>query len=109
VVEYVLPQLLLAWLMKQSDYDGIRYFSTRQGARPLNLLGMNFVIPARRSAPKGLCTRLCELFEATPPISWQLSKVVPPLASGAKRAPNASMDSSRAGFGLWEVSTLRVH
>jgi hypothetical protein len=89
VVEYVVPQLLLSWLIEEGEYDGIRYFSTKLSGRPYQLLGVNFVFPAKEIASTGYCARLSKIFEMSPPISWQLAKVVPapPATNPAPNGP----------------------
>jgi hypothetical protein len=97
VVEYVIPQLLLSWLMEEGEYDGIRYFSTKPSGVPYQLLGVNFVFPAREIASIGYCARLREIFEMSPPISWQLARAVPAPAA-TKSAPNGPPGRSSGKF-----------
>lgn len=72
--EYIVPQLILEWLLAGGQCKGIRYFSTRVPAdnteiRPCS----NFAFPATNptNSPTGYCPELKDLFELTMPILWQ--------------------------------------
>jgi len=86
VVEYVVPQLLLRWLVrtvregKKDRLDGIRYFSTHIEEHEANLAGMNYVFPAQKRGKVGFCPQLREKFHLTHPTSWQLAtaEITPP-------------------------------
>jgi hypothetical protein len=78
VYEYIVPQMILQWLMGQDDCDGIRYFSTRflpeeAVVRPT----ANYVFPAvHGSGPQtGYSARLKALFELTDPMLWGPGKI----------------------------------
>lgn len=72
--EYIIPQLLLQWIAKQEDIDGVCYFSTHVDgiSRRDPWLPCNFVFPAKHIRPTGRCLHLRELFRMTAPQSWQL-------------------------------------
>jgi hypothetical protein len=75
--EYTIPQILLQWITREHDYDGICYFSTHvprvtNDPRPV----CNFIFPARDVKPKGRCPRLRDLFKLTEPYSWQLLRAI---------------------------------
>lgn len=69
--EYLLPQLLLQWIRKSAEFDGIRYASTRIKGSSWRGTS-NYVFPAVHSFDRGFCSRLQELFGSTEPIGWQL-------------------------------------
>jgi hypothetical protein len=76
VYEYIVPQMILQWIMRNQEWDGIRYFSSRyQGT-----LGgtCNYVFPAVRGIgpPTGHSQELKDMFEMTDPVVWG------PLTSG---------------------------
>lgn len=79
VVEYVVPQLLLRWLVRRmrdggaDQLDGIRYFSTHIEDHNVGLAGMNYVFPAQTRSTAGFCTQLKAKFHMTPPTSWQIA------------------------------------
>jgi len=48
VYEYIIPQMILQWIMGRTDCDGIRYFSTRWVPSPDAIIRpANFVFPAK--------------------------------------------------------------
>jgi len=78
VPEYVIPQLLLQWVQSESDFDGIRYFSTRiaqyvDDPRPT----ANYVFPVRTSGQTGFCEELSRKFLLSRPMSWQILESFP--------------------------------
>ena len=71
VVEYVLPQFLLAWLSESDAFVGLRYFSSRVVRPPAAALAaLNFVFPARQVTRDGFSPHLVSLFELTEPVHW---------------------------------------
>jgi len=71
--EYILPQMLLQWVMNIGMVDGIRYFSARMPSKGLHVIAhSNCVFPALLSAKKGHCDQLRQKFTLTEPISWEL-------------------------------------
>ena len=76
-VEYVVPQLLLRWIMNPPEgwerIDGLRYFSTRVNHRDVGLHGTNYVFPAGSPDPDGVCRRLRRMFTLTEPENWQVA------------------------------------
>jgi hypothetical protein len=67
-VEYVVPQLLLRWVVRSPDYDGIRYFSTHVQDYRAFTRGMNFVFPTRSNARAGICPTLAAKLLLTEPV-----------------------------------------
>lgn len=72
--EYIVPQLILEWLVAGNQCRGIRYFSTRTAPGTTEVRACsNFAFPA--SSPtnwiNGHCPQLKDLFELTMPILWR--------------------------------------
>jgi hypothetical protein len=77
IIEYVLPQLLLRWILDNKDVDGIRYFSTHLTHEAIGLGATNYVVPSRtaatsKPAASQQCPQLRSLFEMTLPQNWEL-------------------------------------
>jgi hypothetical protein len=73
VPEYIVPQMILQWLMVNSDCDGIRYFSTQFNPDPTHLgRTINYVFPAVHGddTREGYSGKLKGLFELTAPVVW---------------------------------------
>lgn len=73
VHEYIVSQIILQWLMQNSDVDGIRYFSTRFNPEPTSLKGtLNYVFPGvHNGGPyQGFSIKLKNMFELSDPILW---------------------------------------
>ena len=79
--EYIIPQMVLQWVVNEVDLDGIKYFSNwvRVGKEPINFgTFTNTVIPVKSTSKKGYCTILAEKISLTNPISWQLLEITDP-------------------------------
>jgi len=71
--EYVVPQVLLQWISRQPDFDGIRYFSTHVAGVTDNPHWVcNYVFPVKHNAVAGRCQHIRGLFKMTEPYAWQL-------------------------------------
>src|SRR5208283_3256688 len=71
IPEYVLSQLLLQWIRNESNFDGIRYFSSRisqyvDSPEP----AANYVFPVRTKPPTGFCEGLSSKFVLSRPMAW---------------------------------------
>jgi hypothetical protein len=114
VVEYVIPQLLLRWLIevgvkppwaREHLIEGIRYFSTRVDADAVNVAAMNYVFPTLDRAPTGVCPTLRRKYTLTEPVLWTraLASDLPPtklnadvkLDLGSGSVPYQSTDYAR--------------
>lgn len=81
--EYLIPQLLMEWLMEDTAYRGIRYASTRLGEGTAIAEGANFVLPATGPLRDGKhAERLLDLFETTPPLHVSPLPEPPPVQFG---------------------------
>ena len=72
--EYIVPQLILEWLVDGNQCKGIRYFSTRVAPDTTDIRWYsNFAFPARNptNAVVGYCQELKDSFALTMPILWQ--------------------------------------
>ncbi len=75
IAEYIVPQLLLQWLVEQDGegIDGVAYSSVRCRAHcSYPALIANVVLPSRKFAPTGYCSRLAEKLAVTEPVAWSL-------------------------------------
>ena len=71
VPEYIVPQMILQWIMSSNECEGLRYFSTR--FRPPSLRAeLNYVFPAKHGGgpQTGYSQELKDAFELTEPIIW---------------------------------------
>ena len=71
-VEYILPQLLMQWLVKKkSPIDGIRYQSCTGDVKFPNVHNhYNYVLPAKRILDETYCVELKNLFSSTEVLSY---------------------------------------
>ena len=69
--EYVIPQILMAWVQKSTDFAGIRYFSTRECAGNSNYdYAIDYAFPAKSSGRGGRCDFLRSIFRCTKPLAF---------------------------------------
>jgi hypothetical protein len=69
--EYIIPQILLQWLMRETMCDGIRFFSTRMSPGGLDIRPTaNYVFPALPPPDTGHSQKLRNIFEMTDPCMW---------------------------------------
>jgi hypothetical protein len=75
--QYIVPQLLLQWVTKAREVDGIRYFSTRTSEKAVDFfINVNCVLPARVIANEGHCSYLKRKFNLTAPIPWEILQLL---------------------------------
>ncbi|WP_133533842.1 hypothetical protein [Flavobacterium dankookense] len=85
--EYIIPQLLLQWIVNHKELDGVRFFSTKyNGKIPVLHFGnfSNLVIPIKKSRDKGFCDELKANIKLTNPISYMYSSLVLPQMTSEK-------------------------
>jgi hypothetical protein len=71
--EYIIPQLVLQWVVSEKNLDGIQYRSNRIKANAHSVGSFkNVVIPVSDLNDHGFCTKLAAKVQLTNPISWQL-------------------------------------
>ena len=74
IPEYLIPQLVLQWVLNSTEADGIEYPSMFvDHDRVWSDYGFNYAFPARSSGSDGFCTKLTTLFEMTDPVPWSLA------------------------------------
>ena len=95
--EYIVPQLILQWLTKETAIDGIRYFSTKIQAYANDPAAVaNFVFPARKVKGSGYCAQLVSKFWLSEPLSWSELMSRP---SSVSKAPHLNFEiESTAGL-----------
>ncbi|QDK12124.1 hypothetical protein [Klebsiella aerogenes] len=83
IQEYIIPNLLMQWISRDNNnYNivGIAYRSTKLPANTDSERGVNVVLPpkARYEDMKenDFCPVLSDLFQCTPPVSWQVLKTL---------------------------------
>ena len=79
--EYVIPQLLLQWVVNNETFDGIRFFSTKStGIVPIIHYGnmANLVIPIKKGSESGICEELKNKIPLTSPISYEYASIINP-------------------------------
>ncbi|MGF7072371.1 hypothetical protein [Mucilaginibacter sp. 3215] len=77
--EYIVPQLLLQWIVDAEGVDGIKYKSNRVKVGPNNVGSFtNVVIPVKQISNKGFCKILSKKIKFTNPISWSLLEATDP-------------------------------
>lgn len=69
--EYIIPQVLMAWLQRSSEFAGVRYFSTREKA-PLSThdFPIDYALPAKGPGRDGYCDFLRMAAACTEPLSF---------------------------------------
>lgn len=105
--EYIIPQLLLQWLINETRLDGVRYFTTKvsryfPGPMPVS----NFAFPVRTSKPSGYCDHLKSRFELSDPVCWP---TVGPTAPAVGTAPNTDflLNTTTTRFNQTELGRLQ--
>lgn len=75
--EYIIPQLLLQYVARYDDIDGIKFPSTKVEYKLLDKLqSYNYVFPVKSSIHKGYCDALKNSFLLTEPTSLELEEVL---------------------------------
>ncbi|MFK9092544.1 hypothetical protein [Bacillus salipaludis] len=76
--EYIVPQLILQWIMNNPEYDGIRYFSVKESCQKNDYkLIQNYVFPAKNHENNGHCKVLKQKLANSEGLPWQLFKIQP--------------------------------
>lgn len=74
--EYIIPQLLLQWVVSEQRIDGVVYKSNRIKVSNHNMGSFqNVVIPVRKIQGRGFCPDLRKKIKLTNPISYQLLEI----------------------------------
>ena len=73
VEEYIIPQLLLAWVRENDNYNGISYQTAAAISPHIEYHSFNLVLPAKNiDLSDGFCTELKELFKLTDPQKFNM-------------------------------------
>jgi hypothetical protein len=71
--EYIIPQMLTEWVTRNSEIDGIRYFSVQmEEYYPNPNFSSNWVFPVKSQGSGDYCSVLSSSFHLTDPINWTL-------------------------------------
>lgn len=82
--EYIVPQLLLQYVTRNEQYDGIKYLSVHNYPEKTHTdLLHNYVFPAKTIEGRGHCTRLKSSFKLTEGIPWQMYEIYSGSMGGA--------------------------
>jgi hypothetical protein len=78
--EYIIPQLLMQWVMEQSDVDGIQYFSNKSISHNRNDFSkfINYVFPPKKMDQYEYCEDLCKSFILTQPVTFKFIQAQDP-------------------------------
>lgn len=119
--EYIVPQLLLQWVMRQRDISGIRYFSNKTAVFPTMLFTKysNYVFPPKNMRGE-YCSDLRKWFKLTDPViptSLNFENQIDNYESGNTRLDNYMIDSDnnigveyrQTDFGKMELSMRELH
>lgn len=75
--EYIIPQLLLQFVSRKPEIDGIKFPSTRIDYSKLTgIKGYNYVFPVKTISKKGYCETLKKTFSCTKPTSLELEEIL---------------------------------
>jgi hypothetical protein len=77
--EYIIPQLVLQWVVSVEEVDGLKYKSNRIKSGAQNVGSFtNIVIPVKEIASTGYCSTLLKKIKMTSPVSWTILEVTDP-------------------------------
>lgn len=74
VEEYILPQLLLLWVRKNDEFDGIAYTSCSSIEEAHEWNYFNIVFPTKE-IENGYCKRLSKIFKISNPVKVEISEI----------------------------------
>lgn len=75
--EYIIPQLLLQYVSKNDEIDGIKFPSTKVNYSKLTEVeAYNYVFPVKKVASRGLCEELTNTFHSTEPTSLEIEELM---------------------------------
>lgn len=79
IEEYIIPQLLLQWVLNDEDFDGVRYESCNSSDDVNTLGGHNIVLVTKQYDSDGYDTKLRELVKVAMPSKFDINAVsIPP-------------------------------
>jgi len=75
--EYIIPQMLLEYVINNDKIDGIKFPSTKVNYQSLTEVeSYNYVFPVRTNKKEGLCDKLTSLFKLTDPTSLEMEELL---------------------------------
>jgi hypothetical protein len=76
--EYIVPNLVLQWIVKTRQFDGVRYFSMNVEENYNDPMACaDFVFPVQTSGTSGFCPKLTAAFQLSQPVPWRLATGLP--------------------------------
>lgn len=105
---YVVPQLVLQWITANSEWDGVRYSSTRV-EHEYDDPGFcaNYVFPPKSVRASGFCRHLKKAFYLSVPISWTLAKqALIPTGYSPNDDVHVAFAPTPARYGMTEFGTV---
>jgi hypothetical protein len=75
--EYIIPQMLLQYVSKSPEFDGIQFPSSKVDYSKLHGdSAYNFVFPVKYVAKSGYCSKLVETFHLSEPTSLEIEEIL---------------------------------
>lgn len=75
--EYIIPQMLLEYIIQDEEIDGIKFPSTKINYDNLkNIQAYNYVFPIKKNEDSGFCAILKEKFQLSSPSSLELEELL---------------------------------
>jgi len=97
--EYIIPQLVLQWVVSERKLDGVQYRSNRIKVDSHSTGSFNnIVVPVLDANDTGFCSQLKNKVKLTNPISWQLLDISNSLQNIARKDDYEIKDLRRAMF-----------
>lgn len=76
-IEYIIPQMLLEYVIQNEKIDGIKFPSTKVNYQNLEKLkAYNYVFPIKKSKTSGFCSKLTETFILSEPTSLEMEELL---------------------------------
>ncbi|WP_333810080.1 hypothetical protein [Flavobacterium sp.] len=95
--EYILPQMVLQWVIENDNIDGIQFKSNRIKYDVSNIGSFNNVaIPVVKNKEKGYCEILSNKIEFTEPLSWSLLDISEPNIKNFLNKEDIKVDDIRS-------------
>jgi hypothetical protein len=109
--EYVIPQLLMRWVLKQKNLLGIRYFTSKYDeATNTNDVSINVVLPTRTTnKSEGFCDFLIDRVQCTLPQSFGDAANAPDKTLFTKNAVDRRAAARGRYMIKWEGSLWHYH
>lgn len=85
--EYLIPQMVLQWIIENKNIDGIQFKSNRIKISNQNIGSFNNIaIPVQTSKENGFCDILKNKIKLTSPLSWSLMDIADPNQTFLKKS-----------------------